>query len=62
MSASELNFLIAARSQIRFDVGAEISVLQFSWWIQGWTHVVVFQHRDGAFILFSLVSTRALYL
>jgi hypothetical protein len=29
-----------------------------SWWIQGWTPVVVFQHHDGAFIL---VCSRALY-
>jgi hypothetical protein len=39
-----------------------IFVLKFSWWIQGWTPVVVFQHRDGAFILFPLVSSRALYI
>jgi hypothetical protein len=30
----------------------EIFVLKFSWWIQGWTPVVVFQHHHGAFILF----------
>jgi hypothetical protein len=33
--------------------------LKFSWWIQGWTPVVVFQHRDDAFTLFPLVSFRA---
>jgi hypothetical protein len=50
MSAAELNFLTASRSQVRFDVGAEIFILNFSWWIQGWPPVVVPQHHDGAFI------------
>jgi hypothetical protein len=40
----------------------KIFVLKFSWWIQGWTPVVVFQHHDGAFMLFPLVSSRALYI
>jgi hypothetical protein len=31
---------------------SEIFVLKFSWWIHGWTPVMVFQHHDGAFILF----------
>jgi hypothetical protein len=31
---------------------SEIFVLKFSWWIQGWTPVVLFQHHDGTFILF----------
>jgi hypothetical protein len=48
---SGLNFLTAACSQVRFDVGAKIFVLKFSWWIQGWPPVVVLQQHDGAFIL-----------
>jgi hypothetical protein len=39
----------------------EIFILKFSGWIQG-SPVVVFQHHDGAFILFPLISSRALYL
>jgi hypothetical protein len=31
---------------------SEIFVFKFSWWIQGWTPIVVFQHHDGVFILF----------
>jgi hypothetical protein len=27
--------------------------LKFSWWIQGWTPVVVFQQCDGVFILYA---------
>jgi hypothetical protein len=40
---------------------SEMFIFKFSWWIHGWTPIVVLQHRDGVFILFSLVSTRALY-
>jgi hypothetical protein len=31
---------------------SEIFFLKFSWWIQGWTPVVVFQQCDGVFILY----------
>jgi hypothetical protein len=31
---------------------SEIFVLKFSWWIEGWTPIVVFQERDGVFILY----------
>jgi hypothetical protein len=31
MSAPELNFLTVDRSQVRFDVGAKIFVLKFSY-------------------------------
>jgi hypothetical protein len=37
-------------------------ILRFSWWIQGWLPVMALQHHDGAFIIFLLVSTSALYL
>jgi hypothetical protein len=61
-AAPDLHLLTIAYSQVRFDVGAKIFILKFSWWIQGWTPIMVFQHHDGAFILFPLVSTRVLYL
>jgi hypothetical protein len=61
MSALEFNFLPVAHSQVRFDVDVRNVHFKFSWWIHGWTPIVVLQHRDGVFILFSLVSTRALY-
>jgi hypothetical protein len=51
MSAPELNFLIDVCSQVRFDVGAKIFVLKFSWWVQGWSPVMVLRQHDGAFIL-----------
>jgi hypothetical protein len=41
----------AARSQVRFSVGVKSFVLKFSWRIQGWPPVMVFQQYDGVFIL-----------
>jgi hypothetical protein len=42
--------LLAVRSDLTSM--SEIFFLKFSWWIQGWTPVVVFQQCDGVFILY----------
>jgi hypothetical protein len=47
----DLHLLTAARSQARFSIGAEIFVLKFSWWIQGFPPVMVFPWHDVVFIL-----------
>jgi hypothetical protein len=62
MSTPELNFLTAARSQVRFDIGVRNFRFENSAVDSRMTPVVALQHHDGAFISFPLVSTEALYL
>jgi hypothetical protein len=49
---SDLQFLTAAHSQVRFDVVVKIFVLKFSQQIQGWPPIVLFQQHDGVFIVY----------
>jgi hypothetical protein len=59
---SELNFMTAAHSQVRFNVGARNFC--FEVFLVESTMVTChgIQHHDGVFILFPLVSTISLYL
>jgi hypothetical protein len=52
MSAPELNFLTVDCSQVRFDVGAKIFVLQFSCRIRGYQPIMLFPGHDVVFILY----------
>jgi hypothetical protein len=54
-AVQDLHLLTAAYSQVRFDVGAKIFILKFSWRIRGCPPIMVFPRHDVVFILYSLL-------